>query len=218
MWRNTNFSSWFEEVKGKALRELQKMASEGELGFIIDGIDEFSQFTKEDQETAEAAATDPDMKLNIRSLALGLMSQTLFPNAKVMALGRTVDNLFEKDRSTHLRFVPFSPQDTKKLADGIYHSGLGVADQENLAQNKDLLKNPLLLRTALVLKAQNPKLDLSSISNSKIYLEVFLSNIFYNKGKNLAFTKLSEKERKQFADCLRLCNEVFLEVRIAGKK
>ena len=208
LWRNTNFSMWSEEEKGRALNKLQKMASEGELGFIIDGIDEFSQFTEKDKETAEAAATDPDMKVNIRSLALGLMSQTLFPNAKVIALGRTVGNLVDEDRCIHLQFVPFSPQDTKQLTDGIY---LGVADQENLAQNEDLLKNPLLLRSALVLKAQNPKLDLSSISNSNLYLEVFLSNISFNKGKNLAYTKLSEKERKQFADCLRLCHEAILE-------
>ena len=72
LWRNTNFSIWSEEERGRALRQLQKMASEGEVGFIIDGIDEFSQFTKKDQDTAEAAATDPDIKVNIRSLAIGL--------------------------------------------------------------------------------------------------------------------------------------------------
>ena len=107
--------------------------SKGEAGFIIDGIDEFSQFTDKDQETAGAAAFDPDMKVNIRSLARGLMSQTLFPNAKVLALGRNVDIPDEKDRYIKLEFGPFSSEDAKQLAD---LGGLGVADQNKLAEKK----------------------------------------------------------------------------------
>ena len=209
LWRNTNFSTWSEEEKRKALCELQKMASKGEAGFIIDGIDEFSQFTDKDQETAEAAAIDPDMKVNIRSIALGLLSRTLFPNAKVLALGRNVVNLNgEKDKCIHLTLGPFSAQDAKQLAD---LGGFGEVDQKKLAQKTDLLKNPLMLKKSLVLLAQNPTLDMSSISKRNLYLEVFLSNISYNKGKNLAYTKLSEKERKEFADCLRLCHEAILK-------
>ena len=88
---NCNTVNWKEEDFQEAFLGLKDLAFEGKIAILIDGLDEMGNFTLTDVSNATKASANPLLEVDMRTACAGILTQKIFPHARVLATGRTTN-------------------------------------------------------------------------------------------------------------------------------
>ena len=115
LWDGHNDSAhWKEEDFHEAYLCLKNLAIEGKMLVLIDGLDELGNFTAKDVVNASQASSNPHLEVEIRTACAGILTQKIFPGARVLATGRTTNLINEqllKEKAYLFDLVPLTEAD-----------------------------------------------------------------------------------------------------------
>ena len=194
-------SAW--EDHEETYRSLQDLAKSGRLAIIIDGLDEFGEFSRNDVKNAARIAADPKKEINIKTLCLALLSKVILPGAKILATGRNTEYInrqFLDNNADTYQIIDHSKDDRTKLVELLEKDEQRqikiFTDLEKISTvaSEHFLRTPFMTRNVIKLvkmKNVNTK-DLKS--QTDLYLMILLCNLDFHSHQNDAFTELEPPE------------------------
>jgi hypothetical protein len=100
---------------------LQELAQVGRLSIWIDGLDELGYMSQRDIANASRAAADPEMKVDIKTFCVGVLSQKILPGARVIGTGRNTSNVNQellKNKAVMYELVEMDDSDRSAMIEG----------------------------------------------------------------------------------------------------
>ena len=204
--------SWKDQRE--TYQDLILLAKSGRLAIIIDGLDEFGEFSRKDVDNAARIASDPNEKIDIKTTCLGLLSKKILPGAKILATGRNTEyinsdlldnnadtfqivDLSTDDRTMLVRMLEKNYQRRKKI----------INDLEKISTmaSEHFLRTPFMTRNVIkLIKMKNVNTE-DLKSQTDLYLMILLCNLDFHSDKNKAFTELEPPEDHDYlANCLKV--------------
>ena len=205
-------SSW--EDHEEIYQDLQRLAKTGRLAVIIDGLDEFGQFSKKDVANAARIAADPKKEVDIKTTCLGLLSQKILPGAKILATGRDTDyinrDLLKSNADTY-QIVDLNEEDRTMLVQKLEPDSqrrveiFSELKRISTVASEHFLKTPFMTRNVIKL-IQMKNVNIKDLkSQSDVYLMILLSNLDFHSDTNKAFTTLDPPEEHDYlTNCLKI--------------
>ena len=207
LWEgHSDVVSWKEEEFRETYLCLKALAIEGKLAILIDGLDEFGSFTVKDVTNASQAADHPHLDVDMRTACAGILTQKIFPGARVLATGRTtlINNLLLDGKGILFDLEPLTEADRDTLVTKLEDD---VSERERIRHelkristksSEVFFKTPLSMRNVVEL-IQSKKVDVSYLRNAtEIYLMFSMKNLDFHTDQNTSFTELDPPEYHDF--------------------
>ena len=214
---NTYTADWEKEDFREAYIGLRNLAIEGKVAVLIDGLDEFGNMTLEDVSNASQAAANPQVEVNLRTVCAGILSQKIFPGARILATGRVINLINEHllgGKANLYYLVPFNEDDRDAMVEQ-----MEVDDEERVRVNEELqristksnevfFKSPLMLKSVIQLVIER-KVETHNLKcSSEVYLMLAMKNLDFQTDKNTSFLELDPPEDQDYLKmCLMVCQQ-----------
>jgi hypothetical protein len=169
-------------------------------------------FTKEDLSNARRSAVDPTSKIDIRAACKGLLSQTIFKGAHILATGRNTEmiNMEKLDKKARLYHIAdMTEKDQKTLTEMMQKNPdernriLKEIPRIDSFGNEHFLSTPLMTKNIITL-IMNKRVNIESIkSSAEVYLMLCLMNLDWHTGILPHFLMLDPSYQEYIISCLK---------------
>ena len=160
------------------------------------------------------------MEVNLRTVCAGILSQKIFPGARILATGRVINLINEHllgGKANLYYLVPFNEDDRDAMVEQ-----MEVDDEERVRVNEELqristksnevfFKSPLMLKSVIQLVIER-KVETHNLKcSSEVYLMLAMKNLDFQTDKNTSFLELDPPEDQDYLKmCLMVCQQKIL--------
>ena len=218
LWDGHNDSAhWKEEDFHESYLCLKSLAIEGKVLVLIDGLDEFGNFTARDVVNASQASSNPHLEVELRTACAGILAQKIFPGARVLATGRTTSLINEQlleGNALLFDLVPLTEADrevmVEKMQEDINDRGRVQQELQRISTKSTevFFKSPLMLKNIIQLIIEK-KVDVNNLKcPSEVYLMLAMKNLDFQKDKITDFLELDPPEDQDYLKmCMMICQQ-----------
>ena len=213
--------NWSEEHFHEAYLCLQHLAIEGKLTILLDGLDEIGTMGSKDVLDASQSSLNPHMEVELKTAFAGILTQKIFPGARVLATGRIVnvinDQILAK-KGLLYDLVPFNELDreamVEKMEDSYSEKTRVLQELQRIStkSNEVFFKSPLMLKNIIQLVIER-KVNVDNLEcPSEVYLMLAMKNLDFQTGKNTSFLELDPPEDQDYLKmCMMICQQKIQE-------
>ena len=218
---NRDLVNWKEEDFHEVYVCLKDLAIEAKIAVLIDGLDEIGNMTSKDVSNASTASANPHMEVDIKTACAGILTQKIFPGARVLATGRTTNLINEqlfKGGALLYDLVSFNEADREVMVEMMLED---TSERERVEQelqristksNEVFFKSPLMLKNIIQLIIER-KVDVKDLKcPSEVYLMLAMKNLDFQKDEFTSFLELDPPEDQDYLMmCMVICQQKIQE-------